>query len=173
MTAQPHQLAAVPEQYRALVPDHGKSPWHPSKKATARVPDPIPVPTVHECGKPVEIAHHTEVYGREYSDWPWMYRCRHCEASVGMHPFTSIPLGTLADKQLRSLRTACKQPFELIWQSGRINRDAAYELLAKHLRLNTEQCHFGLFDTEQCKAARDWAVAWLREAASTKARAQP
>jgi len=162
MTAQPHQLAPAPERYRGLVPDHGKSPWHPSAKATARVPDPMPVPITHDCGDAVEIAHHTEVYGREYSDWPWMYRCRRCDATVGMHPFTNIPLGTLADRALRDARKTCKQPFEQLWQSGRIERSAAYALLSKHFGITVEQCHFGLFDIEQCKAARDWAVAWLR-----------
>ena len=81
MTAQPHQLEAVPPEFRHLVPDHGKSPWHPSVKATKRVLNVLPAPTEHECGTPVEIAHHNQVYGREYSDWPWMYRCAKCDAS--------------------------------------------------------------------------------------------
>ena len=37
MVAQTHQLESVPEAFRHLVPDHGKSPWHPSVKATKRV----------------------------------------------------------------------------------------------------------------------------------------
>lgn len=165
MPAQPHQLALVPEPFRHLVPDHGKSPWHPSVKATARVPDPAPEPTVHEgCEGVVSIAHHSQVYrgGRVYGDWPWVYRCNTCAAMVGMHPFTRIPLGTLAGEALRKVRTDCKQPFQLLWQHHKQDRTEVYSALAQHLGIHTSDCHFGMFDEHQCKAARAWAVERLR-----------
>lgn len=154
--------ALVPAEFRELIGDHGKSPWNPSRKATARVVNPLPAPERCACGRPVEIFHHLQVYGREFSDWPWMYRCEPCDASVGMHPFTNIPLGTLANKALRETRKACKQPFELLWQTGRMDRAAAYGGLARHLRIPVEECHFGWFDAETCQRARDWAVKSLR-----------
>lgn len=164
MPAKPHQLEAVPPAFRQLVPDHGKSPWHPSRKATARVLNPVPAPRVHEdCGGSVEIVHHSTTYGREFSEWPWLYRCSTCDARVGMHPFTAIPLGTLASEELRQIRKACKQPFEMLWQSGRMTRTDAYTRLAAHLGVEVEACHFGWFDSEQCKAAKAWAVAQLRQ----------
>lgn len=116
----------------------------------------------------VEIAHHTQVYrGKEYDEWPWLYRCPKCDARVGMHPFTAIPLGTLADKALRDTRRACKQPFELLWQHKRMTRTEAYAALAMHMGVDMALCHFGLFDTQQCKTARDWAVQQLRLKAPT------
>lgn len=137
-----------------------KTPWNPSRKATARVPDPLPAPTVHDaCGLPVEIVHHNAVYGRAYGEWPWMYRCAKCDASVGMHPFTAIPLGTLADKALREARKVCKRPFEHLWQSGVMSRTKAYAALAAHLGIPLSACHFGLFDADRCKAAAQWAQA--------------
>jgi hypothetical protein len=157
---------AVPERYRALIDRHGKSPWCPSRKALARVPDPLPAPAVHECGRPVEIVHHTDIYGRVYGEWPWMYRCAACDASVGMHPFTNIPLGTLADKELRRARKLCKQPFEQVWQGGRMSRTDAYQRLAWHLGIKVEQCHFGLFDAHQCRIAMNWALRQLRNGPS-------
>lgn len=164
-TAAQH-LEGVPKAFRRFIdPDHGKSPWRPSEKATKRVLNPLPAPTVHTCGRPVEIAHHDQVYGREYSDWPWMYRCAACDASVGMHPFTSIPLGTLADKALRDTRKACKQPFEMLWQRKRMDRHAAYAGLAAHLGIQVDSCHFGWFDAETCRKARDWSVQKLRATA--------
>lgn len=163
MSAKPHQLQAVPERFRHLIPDHGKSPWHPSVKATTRVLNVLPAPTVHEsCGQPVEIVHHTEIYGAEYSDWPWVYRCKVCDATVGMHPFTSIPLGTLANRALRFARNSCKQPFELLWQHKRMTRTEAYAGLAAHLGIEVEACHFGWFDVATCHRARDWAVTQLK-----------
>lgn len=138
--------------------DHSKTPWNPSKTATARVLNPLPAPTVHEaCGQPVAIAHHNDVYGREYSDWPWMYRCPKCDASVGMHPFTAIPLGTLADKALRNARKECKAPFERLYLDRRMTRDQAYARLAEHLGIPVGECHFGWFTHEQCAEAARWA----------------
>lgn len=145
-------------------PTTGPTPWKPSRRAAARVKNPLPAPTTHDvCGGPVGIVHHDQVYGRPYSDWPWMYRCSTCGASTGMHPFTSIPLGTLADRALRTQRKECKQPFEVVWQSGRMSRDEAYQALAKHLAIPLESCHFGWFDSATCNKARAWAVAELRK----------
>ena len=141
-------------------PAHGKTPWNPSRRATARVLNPLPAPTVHDaCGSSVEIVHHIDVYGREYSEWPWMYRCAKCDARVGMHPFTAIPLGTLADKALRDARKANKLPFERLWQERRMTRTEAYALLAAHLGITVNECHFGWFTSEQCRAAGAWADA--------------
>ena len=162
---QPHQLAPVPAPFRAFIAPHGKSPWHPSAKAVKRVLNPLPAPTVHTCGKPVEIAHHDQVYGREFSEWPWMYRCKACDASVGMHPFTGIPLGTLADKALRDLRKAAKQPFEQLWKRALLSRGDAYAALARHLDIEVSACHFGWFDAERCAAAKAWAEAFLKKVA--------
>jgi hypothetical protein len=82
-----------------------------------------------------------------------------------MHPFTAIPLGTLADEALRDLRKTCKQPFEMLWQSKRMTRTKAYAALADHLGVPLEECHFGLFDAVRCTAAKNWAVAQLRAVA--------
>lgn len=143
---------------------HGKTPWNPSLRATARVKDPLPAPTIcPHCGGEVRIAGHAEIYGRAYGEWPWAYLCIGCRAYVGMHPFTSIPLGTLAGEDLRRARAQCKRPFETLWQSGKLTRDAAYQQLAAHMGLTAAECHFGLFNIDQCRRARDWAVAALRE----------
>lgn len=164
MTSLARQLSEVPEVYRHLIPDHGKSPWQPSAKATARVPDPVAVPKACPyCQGPIQIHHHTEIYRQTYGEWPWVYGCLPCDAHVGMHPFTAIPLGTIANRGLRNVRKACKQPFELLWQHKRMTRTDAYAALAKHLGIEAAECHFGLFDEQRSKAARAWAVTALRE----------
>ncbi len=45
-------------------------------------------------------------------DWPWVYICEGCGSYVGMHPFTDIPLGTLADAATREARKECKAPIQ-------------------------------------------------------------
>lgn len=136
---------------------HDKTPLNPSRSATARVKDPLPVPTeCPYCSGCISIMHHADIYdGRVFSDWPWMYVCDRCEARVGMHPFTNIPLGTLADEPTRVARKVCKPAFEKLWQSGRMSRTDAYAWLAGKLGLTASQCHWGLFDIQTCHRARD------------------
>ncbi|WP_369675649.1 zinc-finger-containing protein [Klebsiella pneumoniae] len=131
-----------------------KTPSNPSRKATARVKNPLPVPTIcHLCDSRIKIATHEEVYGRNYSDWPYMYLCEGCGAYVGLHPFTAIPLGTLADKRTREARKLCKEPFERIWRTGVMSRSEAYEWLASKMGIPQQECHFGWFTAEQCNLA--------------------
>lgn len=140
------------------------TPQNPSRRATKRVTNPLPAPTICPfCGgTDIQIAHHDQVYGRAYNDWPWLYLCGCCRAYVGMHPFTNIPLGTLADEALRKARRNCKQPFNALWESGRMTRDETYAALAAHLGMPLAACHFGWFNIEQCSLAREWAEGVLR-----------
>lgn len=132
-----------------------KTPANPSRKAMARVKNPLPAPTeCRFCHSEVRVATHQEVYGRDYSDWPYMYLCGNCGACVGMHPFTNIPLGTLADRTTREARKNCKKPFEALWRSGRMSRTEAYSWLAGELNIPVGECHFGWFDIYQCEAAK-------------------
>lgn len=137
-----------------------KTPWNPSRRATARVVDPVPMPTCcPNCGDAVSIVRNGEIYGRDYGEWPWAVRCdsEHCDSYVGLHPFTSIPLGTLANPQMRQWRRAAKDLFNPLWQDpvGKAvySRTQAYELLADAMGLGRAECHFGLFTVEQCQQA--------------------
>lgn len=141
-----------------------KTPANPSRSSTARVKNPLPVPTeCCCCRQPVRIATHQEIYGRDYSDWPYMYYCDGCGAYVGLHPFTAIPLGTLANKATRDARKHCKKPFELLWRGGRMTRSEAYQWLARRLNIPPEECHFGWFDAERCQRARQLCDEKIRE----------
>jgi hypothetical protein len=132
-----------------------KTPWNPSKKAIARVSNQLPVPTTcRHCDAEVKIAPHSEIYrGRSYGEWPWVYLCTGCGAYVGMHPFTNIPLGTLATEEIRAARTHCKIPFQRLYKSGVMGRTEAYAALAAALEIPMSECHFGWFDVEMCKRA--------------------
>lgn len=132
-----------------------KTPDNPSRKATARVRNPLPVPTICRlCGSRVECVGHEEIYaGRSYGDWPWVYRCTTCEARVGMHPFTNIPLGTLASTAIREARKASKNEFKQMERELHMSRNYAYHLLSRKLGIAQESCHFGWFDIDMCVEA--------------------
>lgn len=139
-----------------------KTPWNPSRTATARVKNVLPAPTTCPyCSSDVRIAHHDEIYGRAYGQWPWAYLCEACDAYVRMHPFTNIPLGTLANVDLRLARKVAKLPFEKLWRPYTQYRSKEYASLAKHLGIPVEHCHFGWFDVETCRKAEEWALAQL------------
>lgn len=131
------------------------SPWNPSTRASARVKDPLPVPeTCPHCAGGVELVNNAAIYGRSYGEWPWVYHCTRCDAYVGLHPFTSIPLGTLATKPIREARKQAKAAFNPLWRSGKgsISRSGAYAWLAGELGMPPNQCHIGWFGVEQCQA---------------------
>lgn len=131
------------------------TPLNPSRKATARVKNKLPVPEVcPNCGKAVHLYNHDTWYGRTYGEWPWVYACedRSCNSSVGLHPFTGIPLGTLANAELRSWRVRAKKAFAPLYTEHRMSRSQAYEWLAAQMSIaHTEDCHIGWFTAEQCK----------------------
>lgn len=141
-------------------PKAPKTPWNPSRRATARVLNPLPAPTVcPHCGNRVELVNNEAIYGKSYGEWPWAYRCatgKACDSFVGMHPYTNIPLGTLATPEMRNARKLTKDLFQQTWggkDSGRMSRDDAYAWLASQLNIPLGECHFGWFDIPTCRKA--------------------
>ncbi|WP_446333007.1 zinc-finger-containing protein [Burkholderia pseudomallei] len=105
------------------------------------------------------------IYGRDYGEWPWAFLCRGCGSYVGMHPFTDIPLGTLADAATREARKRAKAAFNPLWQSGSMTRTEAYTWLAARLGVAVAACHIGWFDVAMCQLVEHECVttpAWAR-----------
>jgi hypothetical protein len=127
---------------------------HVSRRALRRVKDPVAPPTeCRYCQSDVALVSNSAVYGREYGDWPFVYLCTGCSAYVGLHPDTDIPLGTLADSELRTARKRAKGTFIGLSKRLRLSRDEAYAWLAEAMNIPASQCHFGFFDIEQCGLA--------------------
>jgi hypothetical protein len=102
----------------------------------------------------VKLVSNSVVYkGREYGDWPYMYDCRLCDAYVGLHPDTDIPLGTMAVKALREARKSSKAVFIKMYESKTWTRKTAYAWLAKELGIDAGECHFGWFNELDCQRA--------------------
>ncbi len=122
-----------------------------SRKALKRVKDYMAPPTeCRYCGSPVNIITHDQLYGRTYSNWPYLYQCSCCDSYVGMHPETDLPLGTLADKLLRESRKVAKNMFTLLLKLTMTSRNDGYTWLAARMAIDKSICHFGWFEPEQC-----------------------
>lgn len=80
----------------------------------------------------------------------WFYRCDPCDAHVGCHPKTMVPLGSLANFTLRRARNRAHAIFDPIWRSGEINRIEAYAWLSEQLGVSSSNCHIAMMNKEQC-----------------------
>ena len=115
------------------------------------------------CAGPSELADSAEIYGRPYGP---IYICRPCRAWVGVHKNTAhyvwpVPLGRLANDQLRKLKMRAHQAFDPFWRvamrkygigKGKA-RSMGYRWLATKMGMPAQECHIGQFDEEQCLQA--------------------
>lgn len=127
---------------------------HVSRRALSRVTDGMQPPTqCRYCGGPVELVSNDAIYGRLYGDWPYAYRCAPCDAHVGLHPNTDLPLGILADRALRTAKTEAKQVWQRLSRLKGWKRGEAYRWLAGAMEIPKSECHFGHFDEFRCGLA--------------------
>jgi hypothetical protein len=83
------------------------------------------------------------------------WACIPCQAWVGCHPDTQLPLGRLANAELRRWKQAAHAAFDPRWKNmadPRKSRSEAYAWLAAKLGLPVDETHIGMFDVERCKA---------------------
>lgn len=115
------------------------------------------------CGKPAELVDDTQVYQQSYGGRVWL--CRPCGAWVGCHKNSkrAIPLGRLANAELRKAKIEAHAAFDPLWQAvarrDGINpclaRNRGYAWLAKEMGMEMVVCHIGKFNAEQCRRVVD------------------
>lgn len=111
-------------------------------------------PTVCDCcqSKHIELRSHDVLYnGTEYGDWPYIYWCKVCGASVGVHPFSVYPLGTMADDATRKARSAVHAIIDPLWKSGRFDRSDVYAMMAR--LTGRRRFHTGELSKQECHDA--------------------
>ena len=113
------------------------------------------------CNKPAELVsgdviypHRPDLAGLNF----WL--CRPCDAYVGCHrpgAWTeqgisdgTMPLGRLANAELRRAKSQAHAAFDPLWGKGKMRRSAAYGWLSKQLGIPKQHCHIGMFDAETC-----------------------
>lgn len=129
---------------------------HVSRRALARVRDRIEPPSAcHCCGGPVKLTNNRDVYnGHSFGDWPYVYRCTQCQAYVGLHPDTDLPLGVMADRATIKARKDAKGVFQaLVRERFADRRNEAYAWLARALGISPSICHFAMFTEQQAERA--------------------
>lgn len=106
------------------------------------------------CKKPAQLVSGVKIYPHrtDLNDLKF-WNCEQCKAYVGCHKNSkkNIPLGRLANSELRIWKQNAHSCFDPIWKSGKIDRPNAYAWLAKRMGIDKEFCHIGRFSVEQCK----------------------
>lgn len=91
-----------------------------------------------------------------------IWACTPCDAYVGCHPPAkapgggmgdgTVPLGRLANAELRSLKQRAHAAFDPLWKSKAMSRRKAYAWLASAMEIPATKAHIGMFDEAQCRA---------------------
>jgi len=109
-------------------------------------------PVCPYCGKPskqvggrIIYPHRSDLYGLTF------YLCAEDDAYVGSHYGSKKPLGTLANKELRSLRSKTHIAFDALWKRyDLMSRNEAYKWLSEELGLPKAKTHIAMFNEELC-----------------------
>lgn len=117
------------------------------------------VPDCDYCHHPAERVTGDVLYGSPRYANKVVWRCVPCKAWVGCHPGTEVPLGRLADAELRQAKSAAHAAFDPLWKrkmerdgcSQAKARGAAYKWLAAQLEIDRKDCHIGMMDTAMCR----------------------
>ena len=117
------------------------------------------------CGDPAHLVggaiiypHRPDLHGKKF------WHCGPCEAWVGCHPGTEIPLGRLADAELRLWKQKAHAAFDPIWKARLERKRAAdkkytpamarggrYAALADAMGIPRPHCHIGMMDVDTCR----------------------
>ena len=78
------------------------------------------------CGKPALFVGGLIIYPHRLDlRSKVFYYCEPCQAWVGCHPNTAVPLGRLANAELRSAKMAAHAAFDPLWRAGGQTRSSA------------------------------------------------
>jgi hypothetical protein len=105
------------------------------------------------CNTPAKCVDSKIIYGRSYGPAWVCGRFPECDSYCGCHPGTKTPLGTLANKELRSWRMKVHKCFDKLWRGGALSRKEAYRGLAARMGLSKDECHISMFTIAQCEQA--------------------
>ena len=94
-----------------------------------------------------------------------LYVCKNypaCDAYVRVQKGTTIPLGTVANRELRELRAEAHRQFDKLFLRGYMSKHDAYQWLGGILGVPANQAHIGKLSVLACNLV-------IREAAKQAA----
>ena len=73
-----------------------------------------------------------------------------CDSFVSTHK-NGMPLGRLANKNLREWKIRAHNAFDPIWKDKKMKRNEAYKWLSEQLGIPEEYTHIGMMSVNSCK----------------------
>lgn len=74
-----------------------------------------------------------------------------CDSYVRVNPGTKIPMGTMANRELRALRNEAHRNFDQLHKRGLMSKEDAYQWLASILAAPMAQAHIGYLGEYYCR----------------------
>lgn len=105
------------------------------------------------CGSTVIYRSADGIY-QDNSRGAMLYVCSHypnCDTYVRTHAGTRIPVGSMANRELRLLRKTAHHYFDRLYESGIMSKEDAYYLLAGMIDAPLSQAHIGYLSDYYCK----------------------
>jgi len=105
------------------------------------------------CGSSVVYRSADGIY-RDNSRKTMLYVCSHypeCDAYVRVHEGTNIPVGNLANHELRTLRRTAHYYFDQLYKTGMMSKQDAYQWLADLICAPLSEAHIGYLGEYYCK----------------------
>ena len=105
------------------------------------------------CGAIADLRPAAEIYSDESATGE-LYVCRNypsCKSYVRACPSTRLPMGPLANGDLRHLRIMAHRRFDQIWKTGVMSRQQAYRWMADFFCIPLRDAHIGQFSEYRCK----------------------
>ena len=105
------------------------------------------------CGSPVVYRSADGIY-RDNSRGTMLYVCSRypeCDSYVRVHTGTNIPVGSMANHELRTLRRTAHHYFDQLYESGYMSKQDAYQWLADLIMAPLSEAHIGHLGEYYCK----------------------
>ena len=74
-----------------------------------------------------------------------------CDSYVRVHPGTKIPVGSMANRELRALRNEAHRNFDQLHKTGLMSKEDSYHWLASILAAPLGQAHIGYLGEYYCR----------------------
>lgn len=117
------------------------------------------------CGAHAVLRSSKAVYQSKAKPGRHLFVCARyplCDSYVGAHEGTLLPMGTLANGDLRNKRIQAHRAFNRLWESGTMKKWQAYRWMQAKFGLCSQQAHIAMFSEYMC----DQLIAECDKAAS-------
>ena len=105
------------------------------------------------CGGTVQYRSADGIY-QDNQKGTMLYVCSHypeCDAYVRVHAGTKIPVGSMANHELRALRRSAHEYFDQLFKSGYMTKEDAYLWLAELISAPLSEAHIGYLGEYYCR----------------------